>query len=101
MSWPTKSLLISIGANVVFLAAAGAWIVFPLTPGLVPAYEVCKFFDPGNQPHTAGCSGWHGTVTASIGVIVNIALDWAVIWAVGATLHLLYGRANSVPQGLR
>jgi hypothetical protein len=42
MTWPIKSLLISIAANLVFLAAAWFWFVFPLMPGLVPAIKILQ-----------------------------------------------------------
>jgi hypothetical protein len=101
MSWRIKSLLISIAANLIFLAAAWFWIIFPLMLGVVPALEVCKLFDPGNQPYVAACSGWHGTAADMLGVILNIALDWGVIWAAGASFHSLSKRANVAPKGLQ
>jgi hypothetical protein len=96
MTWPIKSLLISIAANLVFLAAAWFWFVFPLMPGLVPAIKICSVFDPGNQPYVAACSGWHGTVAESAGVIMNIALDWGVVWAVRIPFQKHSQRSDAV-----
>jgi hypothetical protein len=96
MTWPIKSLLISIAANAVFLAAAWFWFVFPLMPGLIPAFRICSVFDPGNQPYVAACSGWHGTAAAIVGVIMNIALDWGAVWAAGIPFRKHSRRTNVV-----
>ncbi|MFY9562537.1 MAG: hypothetical protein WAQ52_20075 [Terriglobales bacterium] len=84
MTWRFKSLLISLAANALFLLAAWSWFVWPLVPGLYPALSVCQVFDPGNQPYLAACSGWHSTVADTAGVVANIALDWGIIWIIGA-----------------
>ncbi len=87
MGWRLKSLLISIGLNVLFLMAACVWIIWPLTPGLLPVFKICDFFDPGSQPNAPACSGWHGTVTEIAGVILNVGIYWLVIWSVGVSLR--------------
>ena len=87
MSWLKKSLLISICANALFLAAAWFWFVLPLTPGLWPAFKVCSVLDPGNQPYLAPCSDWHGSVASVTGVILNVCLYWGAIWLAGSGLR--------------
>jgi hypothetical protein len=93
MTWPAKSLLISAVANTFFLAAAWFWFIWPLMPGLASAFKICKVFDPGEQPHAAACSGWHGTVAASVGVFLNVGFYWVAVWASGA-LAMKFTRAK-------
>jgi hypothetical protein len=84
MIWRFKSLLISLGANALFWLAAWFWFIWPLMPGLYPAFSICGAFDPGNQPYVAPCSGWHSTVATTAGVIANILLYWVIIWSAGS-----------------
>ncbi len=80
MSWRIKSLLISLAANGLFLALWGL-LGFGLVPGLYPALLCCNALDPGNQPYSAACSGWHATAAMVAGVIINIVLYWGIIGA--------------------
>lgn len=53
----------------------------PLMPGLEPAFKICDLFDPGTQPHVAAYSDWHGRLPKAQGAILNVLLDWGLIWA--------------------
>jgi hypothetical protein len=96
VTWPVRSLVISIAANLVFWCAAWFWIVFPLMPGLEPAFKICDLFDPGIQPHVAACSGWHGTLAGSLGAILNVLLDWGLIWAARLPFRKHFQRSETV-----
>jgi hypothetical protein len=90
--WLTRSLLIALTLNAVFVAAMfGLMFAVPLWPGLVPAFWVCNLFDPGNQPYRAACEGWHSTAAWVGGILANLLVDWVVIFSVGA----LFGKKSA------
>lgn len=92
-----KSLLFSVGLNVVFwIALYTLWFIWPLMPGAYPALRICELFDPGNQPYVAACSGWHGTAMELSAFVLNVLFYWLLIYG-GMRLKALFTSAAHTP----